>query len=402
MGSENFITDKASLEEPERTGSIASWLMLAFMLLVGVFYAYFENKYVSRNFEQFKLDMLSEADNSLIADDPILNTRDKKTIRGNDTFLLWFGGDSRSSIPFKITDPQALRVKVRAFFPEMKSGPSVLVTVNGNRAYEYEPDWNGKLSRFEFNIAGSLLSEGNNQIEFKTDGAHNIKAGYETINLRNYIGVSKRFPRSFIFFDENHPEPSFKDKPYAYLFFTASMFLVWVIGANFIRAANDISLVRGFRTVILWHAPFALSFFGLFLYSKMTENILVLHPDSFYTFVFIPAAFIFVYYPSRLLIVFMAKVRKDGIPIKGIATKFSFLKFNATHENDEGLAGSIIWFLIKHAATIAIVSFMILLSSAGAFMIFKRQDIAERMADIAYFSLVLGVLLRIFDLKRQD
>ena len=58
-------------------------------------------------------------------------------------------------------------------------------------------------------------------------------------------------------------------------------------------------------------------------------------------------------------------------------------------------------FFAKDFARLFIVSFMVLLISCAFLLILKKEKIAEEVANVAYFSLVIGVVIELVLMIKQ-
>lgn len=367
-----------------RNGKNGYWPWLAVMLLTGALLAFFHNMHVSGAFRPYRADILTLLENQMLRDP---YKKEKLKVDGREIRAAWFGP---VSIPFHVSGPKTMRVRMKAYFPETKQKSALAISVNGREVYSYGPLWDGKIELIEFDLPRHYLSRGVNSFDIKTDGES--RAAYEFISLRDYAGISKNFPRAYVAFDSDVEKKPFA-APFDYVLFPASMFIAWVLCGNIMRASRDEPLALSLKKTVLWHVPFAALFIGAALFSVFTPYSLLLHPEPFYVFAFAPSAAIILLYGLPLA------VRELPVLLENTSSNLSGM---VSRDGKAESALSVLRLLFRNLGTLAVGGFIIFLTMAGVFMIVKRQDVAERMADIAYFLLVFGVFMRIFELKKED
>lgn len=373
------------------------WVWLILMLISGVFFAFFQNFHVSKDFTPLRFDMLSERDNPALAKTPELLAKEKFAKNGYETRVLWLEGAGKP-IPFRIEFPETLRGKVKAFFPKLNSKPMLKVYANGVQSDVITPDWDGSVSIIEFNMPASLLASGENTLTLKAEGAENLRVGYDSIALKNFVGISKRFPKALVVFDGNYALPKKIKKPFSFILYPSLMFLLWLISGNLLHYIKGTPLDNAFKRVFLWHMPVITGFLGSAVFSYFSNYIILYDPKSFTILALLPSSIIIAYSFFKIsLRAVPALWRKASL--NSIVDMIMGIKLPV-----KKIGGGLFSFksAVRHASTLAVLAFIVCLSSAGFLLIVKRQVVAERMADIAYFSLVFGVLLRIFDVRKEE
>lgn len=375
--------------------SISSWIIFCLVVVTGLFFAYFHNRYVAGGLKTWKADLLNQSENSKLTGD--LLVKEKFTANGAEERVVWLKG-TESGVPFVIAEPQTVRMRMRAYFPPLAYGSATLtVAVNGRDAQTLIPDWNGAFAKYDLNIHRKFFKEGENVLSFRVGGSQNQKIGLDRINLRNYAGISNRFPKALIYYDGNYPERAAFSMPYDYLLYPAVLFVVWILTANLVRVSSGYPLRETLKKSFYVYIPPAAVFLISTTYSKVTRYTLLFDPQTFFILAWaLAAAFIVYHAVLAARVVFPEMMRQYAMG--SWKTKIS-IKLRPAGSSAGPMTA--LRFIGAHAATAAIVVFMVCLIAAGVSMILKRQDVAERMADVAYFSLVFGVLLRIFDLKRE-
>lgn len=144
--------------------------------------------------------------------------------------------------------------------------------------------------------------------------------------------------------------------------------------------------------------PVITGFLGSAVFSYFSNYIILYDPKSFTILALLPSSIIIAYSFFKIsLRAVPALWRKASL--NSIVDMIMGIKLPV-----KKIGGGLFSFksAVRHASTLAVLAFIVCLSSAGFLLIVKRQVVAERMADIAYFSLVFGVLLRIFDVRKEE
>lgn len=387
------------------------WFWLSVVIITGVFLAYFHNMFVFRGFRPVNMDILSDNDNRLLERAPELSRRVRFVAKNRETRLIWLG-EKESAVPFYMEEPHMQRVKLRGFFPKVTYAKArIMVFVNGRLINTLSPDWKGDFERFDFYIPRGAFKSGENTFVLNTSGTNKYVMGLEGINLRNFAGRSKNFPRAVVLFDGNYMARGLKPfkKPLDYLLFPFSMFLAWIIPANLMRVALKKPLGPMLKKMLFWYIPVAAILLIFAVFSWVTEFTLILHPDSFFSLVFAPAAVAAVYGLPKLAYVYLkgSKTPEEGVfeqegMVKDEAPAPLPLTREASPSPNNARFKRLLKFAARFGSKAAVVGFALFLSAAGVLLIVRNQGLAETMADIAYFLLVFGVLIRFFDVERTE
>ena len=381
----------------EGKSSISSWIVFLLVILTGLVFAYFYNRHVTDDLSGWKLDMLTQSENGRLAGALL----DKETVSadGKSAPVVWIKGEG-TPVPFTIGAPQTLRMRINAFFPRLAFGPeSFKLTINGHEAAVFKPEWNGSFSRFDIVVHKKFFVPGDNRLEFRTSGTSDSKVGLEYINLRNYAGISKRFPMALVYYDGNYAQGAAFSQPFNYLLYPSALFVLWVLVANLARVSQRAELRLTLRKSFYCFVPAAALFLLAVVYSIISTKTIVCGRDTFLALAFGPLA-VYASYQALTLAWSAAPLLWRSDSLSSVLSRIPSASFTAGDRPVKTIAA--LKFIGRHAATVAVAVFMVCLFTAGLLMIFKRQDVAERMADVAYFSLVFGVLLRIFDLKKEE
>lgn len=380
-------------------GLSKGWGWLIFVVASGFFLAFVFNMYVTSDFRQRNIDALSVGDNPHIEGRPELMKREKFTAKGRESMLVW-SGEKNLELPLALEEAEAQRIRILGYFPKVTYGKTdVTVTVNGRHVKTLSPEWKAGYEKFSFNVGADAFKAGLNTLVLGLDGQNRYIIGYELINLRNYAGKNRNFPKASIQFDENYvknPKRPFT-RPLDYLLFPSLLFLLWIAAANLARAYSGRSMKDALRRVFYLNLPSSVIFAAFWIYTAATPYTLEIDPLSFFIIIFAPcvgliAYSLFVFAYRRLLDL------RAGTGLGGLISRLPSVK--KTSQSEGVLKGAaLLKRLARHSGTVAIIAFMVFLALAGGSMIFKRQDIAERLADIAYFSLVFGVFMRIFEVR---
>lgn len=380
----------------ENKGSGLAWLSLFLTVLAGLIIGFFHNLYTVERYQPVRFNLLSASDNSLLPADMAAKERFVKP--GLDTMLVWVS--KTASIPFNMERPQALRLKISAYF---RDSGEAFISVNGRDVKSLSAGGSGGIERFEVNVPGSFFNKGRNQLDIKAGGGG--IAGFESINVKSYIGISGNFPKAYVLFDENAADAvaGLFGKPFDYLFYPAFMFILWITAANLICVRNGIGISKAYLLSFYWYLPSITIAALSFSYSYLTPYSLIYEGEGFDYFVFLPIVMVSLYQASFLLYDFLLKKLAPGFSVMF----WCELLLNAIRTMAERNGGASVSKgparrFLNTAGSFAIIGFSGFLFTAGVLLIFKRQELAERMADIAYFALVFGVLTRVFDLKEED
>lgn len=398
MLSEDMPKGVAHSEYPaEEKGSVSSWIVFVLIVITGLFFAYFNSRYVSDDLSGWKLDLLSQSENGRLTEK--LLDKEKLSANGSVERVLWMRGDG-AEVPFLMDSPQTVRMRLRAYFPRLAYGAeSLTVTVNGHDAAFLKPEWNGEFARFDLVVHKKFFNPGENALAFKTTGRATERVGLDYINFRNYSGISKRFPRALVYYDGNYPERAAFARPFDYLLYPSALFVVWILAANLARFSPGAQLRETLRKSFYLFLPASTVFSASTVYSKLTNRTIAYDHDTFLVLVAAPVAVYAFYHSVRAARAVVPELwRKDTV--SSFVSRVASVRLKPA--NETGRTIPVLRFIGRHAATTFVVLFMVCLFVAGLSMIAKRQDVAERLADVAYFSLVFGVLLRIFDLKKEE
>lgn len=380
-------------------GLLTGWGWLIFVVASGFFLAFVFNMYVTSDFRQKNIDALSVSDNPHIEGRPELMKREKFTANGRESMLVW-SGEKNLELPLALEEAEAQRIRILGYFPKVTYGKTdVTVTVNGRQVKTLSPEWKAGYEKFSFNVGADAFKAGLNTLVLGLDGQNRYIIGYELINFRNYAGKNRNFPKASIQFDENYakdPKRPFA-RPLDYLLFPSLLFLLWIAAANLARAYSASSMKAALRRVFYLNLPSAVIVAAFWIYTAATPYTLVIDPLSFFVIISAPCVGLIAY--SLLVFAYRRLLAlRAGTGIGGLISRLSSVK--KTSQAEGILKGAaLLKRLARHSGTVAIIAFMVFLGLAGGSMIFKRQDIAEKLADIAYFSLVFGVFMRIFEVR---
>lgn len=391
----NQIRSKEAQDKGDRGEGGAMRLLAVFLFVTvfGAFLAYYSCMYVSGSFSVRRFDILSENDNPELSAPPLLPAKERVEVKGSALTLYYLEG-GRQSIPFRAEDRRTLATRMSAYFPEVKyNRPELTVSVNGREIETVRPKWKGGMEKLDFDIPASALVKGGNLLTFGLTKGASYRIGYESINARDYAGVSKRFPRAYVLFDENMTgrAPNPYARPYDYILYPASVFLIWVIGANLIRAGAGTTALKGSKTLFYAYLPVCLLLTVAALFSALSRYTVVLDRYTFYILALAPGI-LCAAYGLLLYLRVRPRLKEERVETRKTAGE-------STEPLKPRFTGRAFRFIYGNAGSIAVVVFAIFLSGAGLFLMLKRQDIADNLADIAYFSIVFAVVVRAFELK---
>ncbi len=385
-------------------GSRKGWLWLIFVIASGFFFAFIHNMYVTPDFREKNIDALSVGDNPSIEGRPELMKREKFTAKGRESMLVW-SGEKNIEVPLGLQEAEAQRIRILGYFPKVTYGKSdVTVQVNGRLVKTLSPEWKGGYEKFSFNLGADAFKAGLNTLSLVLEGQNRYIIGYELINFRNYAGKNRNFPKASIQFDENYAKNKARpfERPLDYLLFPSVLFLLWIAAANLARYCGALTMKKALRKVFYFNLPSAAVFAALYVFTLSTPYTLVMDPQSFLILIGAPCVFLIVY---SLLVLGYRRLSglKTGLGAEGLKSRLSSIgRVGTDQAGGISKGASLFKRVARHSGTVAIIAFMVFLGLAGGFMIFKRQDIAEKMADIAYFSLVFGVFMRIFEVRERS
>ncbi|MBI5902732.1 MAG: hypothetical protein HZB84_04515 [Deltaproteobacteria bacterium] len=361
-----------------------------FTILCGAFLAYYSSMYVSGAFSVRRFDILSESDNPELSAPSRLPAKERVEVKGRALTLLYLEG-SMQSIPFRAEDRSTLAVRMSAYFPEVKyNRPELTVSVNGREIETVRPKWKGGMEKLDFEVPASALAKGVNLLTFGLTKGSSYRIGHESVNARDFAGVSKRFPKAYVLFDENMRGRALNPyaRPYDYIVYPASVFLIWVIGANLIRAGRGSTALKGSKTLFYAYLPVCVLLIVSALFSALSRYTVELDRTTFHILAFAPGI-LCAAYGLLLYLRGRARFREEREKMAGERAEPYKLRF----------IGRAFKLIHRNAGSIAIVVFAVFLSGAGVFLMLKRQDIADNLADIAYFSIVFAVIVRAFELR---
>ncbi|MFQ5464370.1 MAG: hypothetical protein ACE5EI_00430 [Thermodesulfobacteriota bacterium] len=380
--------------------SLKAALAVAAALALGFSFALFSNLFTYHDQEVFRADLLSGADNPLIAATQA-SQRDVFVVNGRKESLVWLR-DKSLEVPFAAKRPQALLFRLRAYFQKSNyTRAGVELTVNGRTVHTYKPRWKGGFEDIELMVPGAALIKGPNRLGIRVLGAGARRVGVENLRVKNYAGVSKNFPTSVVLFDENYHGEGYSayTRPLDYVFYPVAFFLVWLISAN-TAALGGLPLSVALRKAFYVYLPTVVVLAGVVLFSVASAYTVVCRRDTFLIFVFVPGGLYFVYHNLRSLARRLTRMPLPAAPRAPVEVRTKTRAPKLRLRTERLAAGA--RFLVRHIATAAIAFFILCLLSAGVLLIFEYRTPAERLADVAYFSLVVGVLTRIFDLRRGE
>ncbi len=371
------------------------WVWFFSVICMGLFFAFFHNMYVFRDFRTIKFDILKKEDNPLISK---VIKKERFRLAGREYNLVWMGNDN-NTIPFYLKKPQTLRFKIVAFFPKSSDKKTkVIVSLNSKNATTLSPQWNSTEEVSRFVVPKDVFRNGRNILELTTiPDKKKLMAGLSSITIKNYLGKSSKFPRGYIVFDQNYLERGLSPfgNSYDYLLFPSAMCLMWIIGVNLMAWATSKPLSLAMKRWMIVYLPVIFILSVSFLFSILSPYTVILHPDSFFAVVLGPALIVLIY-SLFYLVIWQSDRLFKGEPV------FEIKKKGQTIIAKTQSTGKAVLSVIRFAGTTAILAFIVLLLSAGVLMILNRQHMAEKMADVAYFTLVFGILMRLFDIKRDD
>lgn len=357
--------------------------------------------YVASDFQQRNIDALSVGDNPHIKERPELIKREKFTAKGRETMLVW-SGEKNMELPFALEAAEAQRIRILGYFPKVTYGKTdVTVLVNGRQVKTLSPEWKAGYEKFSFNVESGAFQKGLNRLDIGLDGQNKYIIGYELINFRNYAGKNKNFPKVSIQFDENYSKVQRRPfaRPLDYILFPALLFLLWLAAANLVRASGARTMKSALRRVFYFNLPSIMIIAALWAYTVLTTYTLVIETISFFVIISAPCIWLIAYSLLKIAYVKLAGM-KSGLGAKGLGQRLSSI-WRIEPDGRVLKSAALLKRLARYSGTVAIIAFMVFLGLAGGFLIFKRQDIAEKMADIAYFSLVFGVFMRIFEVRER-
>lgn len=359
---------------------LKGFLILLFTLFLGLFIAWFGNMYtVDKKFEGLKIDLLSPDDNRAVTGNVSLK-KESFSKGGHDTSLVWLDGEEHL-IPFTVEKPRALRIRMSLYLPERKEGNGVDIYINGVHSGTVFPKWKGRFEKLGFDASLSALKRGINTLSFSTGG---VRAGYESITARDIAGYNKRFPRVSVLFDENIDLRNRHARaPLDYVLFPAAAFIIWIFTANLIRHNRSIEIPEASGRLLALYLPTIFVFTGCAIFSGLTKYDIAFYPETFYLLALAPGLFALGYNAARAALFTRALKRKEKCaeskPGKHVIPALRFI--------------------YRNSGTIAVAGFMLFLSLAGVFLMFKQQETADRLGDAAFFSLLFAVIVRTLELK---
>lgn len=382
-------------------GSKAAWVWLFLLMLIGAFYAYYYNHYVSGEFRPENLNVLAINDNPLLEKAPKLRLRETFKNNGRDTSAVWFNGKD-SVIPLLLGERQTRRLRLKIFFIRVAYGkPPVTVSVNGKWSAVFSPKWEGSFENFSFTVPQNAFRSGENHIKFTTAGEGSYVMGIDTVNIRNYTGIIKRLTRASVTFDENYSAmPGGSIGSIAqYVIFPAAIFLMWIISANVLHGATGSGLEAALRKTFYCHAAGTIPFAVCAMFSAMSPYRVLFFPQGFLVFFVIPFVMVMVYSGVRFV---LSKSFKKAFAQKSAARgqRTPFAEFGGV-TGKWNKTKAVVLTIARYSGKSAVVAFAGFLSAAGLLLIVKKQEAAEMMADTAYFFLVYGVIMRLLDIRKD-
>ncbi len=370
------------------------------VILIGLFCAYFENHFVTEAFRPMSLSLLDMDHNKELKRfyTPIKKEYRKVDGRGYDA--LWIEGE-RVDVPFRIESPESLRLKIQGYFPSSggKGGVFTLF-VNGAPFRVLPVSWKGDEEVFRLKIPEELLVSGRNVLGFSVSGHDGALAGISTLKVRNYLGKSSNFPRGFVLYDDSYERLGLSPsgRYVYYLLFPLALVLLWFISIRLMDPVDEYDPSVRFRKVFYFSLPGALVAALSLVYTLATPYTVVTSSGTFGTLVFGPYITVIAYrlvkrnyshikaVPESMKEV-LSELRSPGAFVRGsVEDRAVPPPFN----------------IIGRLGTLAIFCFSALIVAAGVLMILKRQALAERCADISYFVLLFGILMRIIDVRRMQ
>ena len=386
----------------EKRNRLSGWLLFITALALGAFFSYFDSTFVAKEISPLSIDLMSEHHNPLLKGVPALLKKEKFTHSGKEVRVVW-SEERDTVIPFHINSVQAFRLRIKGYFPRVSYGKSKAeVLVNGTALGAFEPRWEGEFEKISLNIPASYMKSADNSITIRTLGPNSYTVGYETLNIRNYTGNNRNFPRAYVLFDENYPALGLSPmaRPYNYILYPAFVFVMWVVSGNLLRTAEGKGLEASLKKALLWYGPSVVIMLASTAFTGLTGLTLIYHPEGLYLLLFAPTALLSAYSLTLLALRRLKNPPEKRTAGERPARRTGILESEAV-VNGYRSARRAAALAIRFASTSAILAFSVSLIAAGALLIARKQGPAERMADIAYFLLVFGVILRVFDVKRE-
>ena len=274
-----------------------------------------------------------------------------------------------------IKDAFSLRLKMKT--DGITNFQELRVFLNKHRIFIFYKKKIDKEIKLYFKISRNYVYKGENKLEFVFPEDWVERIGIYSIKLRNYLGFNSHFPEGAILFDDSLFVKSYQF--FNWKTFLGILLLFWVIylfsrwGASFISDLTKIDFDSVYRKGLFSFLSSVVIFVPIFLLSILTPYHFVIGKFSF-VFIILGASLIF--WGILLLIdIILSRISSERLKL----LKFSnYLK----------------------SSKLCIVGFTIFLILCAFLLVFRLEKIANELANIAYFLLVIGVGIEFYNLLR--
>ncbi len=257
-----------------------------------------------------------------------------------------------------------------------------------------------KWQKFSVDIPSYLIKETNTIKFVYTQDTHLSPIAFDYLEFRNYIF---RIKSLYLLFDLPGRINYLTSRAIGYSFAFALFFLFfWLFYSRFLSFAVKIKFSRAIRIDFLNYLPSIILLSTFALYSFFSPCHFVYSLKTFFVLAIVPTAVLKLFpyrdLPLRLArIVFRFILRNIEKTFLEVKRAFSFLK---TQGNT--FRKFLIRYHKKNYALAFIQDFMILLLLCLLLSIMRAKKIAEGVAILAYFLLVMGVAVRLKELFREN
>jgi len=243
----------------------------------------------------------------------------------------------------------------------------------------------GELKEFYINLSPEIVNEGVNRLKIVGPTAYSVK-------IKNYLGCLESRGAFILFANSRYFKRVFPLGKLIFLTIFISLILagIWWLFSLFLQKFFNIVLNRFFFRY--WSSYFPCFFFFLvtFLFS-FTSYRIVLPANSFMGMsIFLVGIFKF---PTILISLW--KERKRQPKIEG-------LEIQRFEPPGYRLMAKAFTYIKQEPANGFIIAFMVLLMLCAFLLIFKLDPIAEQLANLAYFALVVEVGIKLFKLVKEE
>lgn len=380
-------------------GRAEAVVIIGLVLVLGILLGWFKHNHVFGAYEALKVNLLAGDENPVLPEAVRNAEREWVSARGGNANVVRVDG-SRFAVPFSLDRARTVRLKAKVYLQDSDHPDRfVRVLVNGAELRTFEPEWKGTVEELVVNVPASRLAGGVNTVTLAVSEAARGRMAVEFLGIKNYVGISKNFPRAYVVFDGNYGVSGFRALAAAsdFLLYPAALFLLWLLSAN-IAAAAGAGMGTALKKALYAYIPTAAVVVSATVFTSVTPYKLICAFDAFLAFLIAPGAAYGLFHLLRLASSTAAgwgrASRRAVTTTEGAGGKPAAIEVPRP--------GSALAVLARRLSTAAILFFMACLAAAAVLLVFKKQPLAERMADIAYFSLVFGVVARIFDLRKKD